>query len=51
MGKPEKKLTRAEAKKVVDKAIADAKDTPIGNLGISTDDAVDAIKRGKDGGK
>lgn len=28
-------------------ALADARDTPVGNLGISTDDALDAIQRGK----
>ena len=48
MGGKTPKPTRAEAKAIVQKAIADAKDTPTGNLGISTDDA---LERGKDGGK
>lgn len=51
MSNDKPKPTRAEAKAIVKKAIADAKDTPSGNLGISTDDAIDAIKRGKDGAK
>lgn len=39
----EQKPSRAEIKK----ALADAADTPIGNLGISVEDAMAAIERGK----
>jgi hypothetical protein len=42
----QQKPSRAEVKK----ALKDARDTPIGNLGISTDDALEAIRRGKEGG-
>lgn len=48
---PPPQKTRKADKIAVRSALKDAKDTPSGALGISTDDAAEAIQRGKAGGK
>lgn len=50
MGKPKPETVgRKDAKATIAKQLKRAKDTPVGNLGISTDDALEAIRKGQEG--
>ena len=43
------KLPRKDARRVVNDSLGEARDTPTGNAGLSTDAAMDAIRRGTGG--
>lgn len=48
MGRHDKPLSEQKpTRREIRQALADARDTPIGNLGISTDDAIEAVRKGQ----